>query len=265
MGVIGSAGGSVFRTAALAFAWPLSIISLILSCLVAANGHWKPRAASIWTAIVSCLTILTIPLLLLGKALGLSRIGGARCTRTWELILTGLWLASWVWIATQLNKFHCHNPDVGNRVVSSSISTPSVVQNAGSAIPLVGGNTINPVGFSLYGHALTPQGAPSEALHAAASSHHGAKTIEERVLGVNGRRRYARRCRIFKALLGFAIPIFAILALDVLAHMWRSTPIERTRSRSISSASSVVASPRVRANDVVDEPAPGAAAVETKV
>ncbi|KAI9479696.1 hypothetical protein LPJ78_002933 [Coemansia sp. RSA 989] len=255
------AGTSIFRTAALAFAWPLSIIALILSCLVAANGHWKPRAASIWTAIVSCLTILTIPLLLLGKTLRLTRLGGARCTRMWELILTGMWLASWVWIATQLNKFHCTNPTY-NSVTSSSISTP-VVPNAGSVIPVVN----SPVGFSLYGHALTPQGAPRDALD---TMHHGAKALlhnsKERALGYNGRRRYARRCRCFKALLGFAIPIFAILALDVLAHMWRSGERDLSRSPSVtSSVSSVEAPAAVGAVGPERAPAAGVPAAETKV
>ncbi|KAJ2850323.1 hypothetical protein IWW36_002009 [Coemansia brasiliensis] len=255
------AGTSIFRTAALAFAWPLSIIALILSCLVAANGHWKPRAASIWTAIVSCLTILTIPLLLLGKALRLTRLGGARCTRVWELILTGMWLASWVWIATQLNKFHCTNPTY-NSVTSSSVSTP-IVQNAGSVVPVVN----SPVGFSLYGHALTPQGAPRDALD---TMHHGAKALlhnsKERALGYNGRRRYARRCRCFKALLGFAIPIFAILALDVLAHMWRSGERDLSRSPSVaSSVSSVEAPAAVGAEGPARAPAAGVPAAETKV
>ncbi|KAI9501471.1 hypothetical protein GGI25_002012 [Coemansia spiralis] len=220
------AGSSIFRTVLLAFAWPLSIIALILSCLVAANGHWKPRAASIWTAIVSCLTILTIPLLLLGKSLRLTGLGAARCTRTWELILTGMWLASWVWIATQLNKFHCTNP--GN-TYTETISSPA-------------GTT--PQSFSLYGHALTAHGAPHAALAAL-----GKGLGTERVLGYNGRRRFARRCRVFKALMGFAIPIFAILALDVLSHMWNSTGVGYlSRSPSVvSSASSVgeVGSPRV--------------------
>ncbi|KAJ2304172.1 hypothetical protein IWW54_005491, partial [Coemansia sp. RSA 2705] len=231
------AGTSIFRTAALAFAWPLSIVALILSCLVAANGHWKPRAASIWTAIVSCLTILTIPLLLLGKTLRLTRLGGARCTRMWELILTGMWLASWVWIATQLNKFHCTNPTTNFGTTTSTSS--NLVQTAGTAVPLVN----SPVGFSLYGHAMTPQGAPKAALEHMGMVQ-GAKAIHERVLGYNGRRRYARRCRCFKALLGFAIPIFAILALDVLAHMWRSGERDLSRSPSVSSVSSVE-SPRV--------------------
>ncbi|KAJ2046319.1 hypothetical protein GGI08_006561, partial [Coemansia sp. S2] len=110
MGLV-HAGTSVLRTAALVFVWPLSIVALILACLVAANGHWKPRAASIFTAIVAALTIVTLPLLFVGKAVRLTRLGGARCSRMWELVLTGLWLASWVWIATQLNKFHCTNPN----------------------------------------------------------------------------------------------------------------------------------------------------------
>ncbi|KAJ2507089.1 hypothetical protein GGI11_006457 [Coemansia sp. RSA 2049] len=236
MGVL-YAGSSIIRTGLLAFAWPLSIISLILSCLVAANGHWKPRAASIWTAIVSCLTILTIPLLLLGKTLRLTRLGGARCTRTWELILTGMWLASWVWIATQLNKFHCRNP--------GTTWTEEIITSSNPA-----GNN---VGFSLYGHSLTPQGAPGKALEGLAGAvGSGAERDLSlgRVLGRNGRRRYARRCRIFKALLGFAIPIFAILALDILSHMWRSTAVGYgygSRSPSVTSVSSVssVGSPRI--------------------
>ncbi|KAJ2549724.1 hypothetical protein EV175_004336 [Coemansia sp. RSA 1933] len=243
MGVL-SAGSSVVRTGLLAFAWPLSIVALILSCLVAANGHWKPRAASIWTAIVSCLTILTLPLVFLGKFLG--RFGGARCFRMWELILTGLWLASWVWIATQLNKFHCNNQ---NRTWTEEIISPA---NSG---------TTSTTGFSLYGHALTPQGAPRQALEAVAGSLIEGKAMD-RALGANGLRRYARRCRIFKALLGFAIPIFAILALDCLAHMWRATDRDIvSRSASVSSVSSVrsVGSPRV-----ASAAHPGAAVAEAE-
>ncbi|KAJ1756377.1 hypothetical protein J3B01_002331 [Coemansia erecta] len=247
------AGTSILRTLALGLAWPLSIISLILSCLVAANGHWKPRAASIWTAIVSCLTILTIPLILLGKTLRMSGIGGARCSRMWELILTGLWLSSLVWIATQLNKFSCHNPTTR---FSSSVSTPGLIQNAGSVVPVVG----NPVGFSLYGHALTPQGAPRDALESM-GMHAGKSLSMERVLGRNGRRRYGRRCRCFKALLGFVVPIFTILALDLLAHLWRTGDRDLSRSVSVSSVDSVV-SPRV-AN--AEGPVRAPAAVETKV
>ncbi|KAJ2746094.1 hypothetical protein GGI20_001646 [Coemansia sp. BCRC 34301] len=234
MGLV-HAGTSVLRTAALAFVWPLSIVALILSCLVAANGHWKPRAVSIFTAIVAALTIVTLPFLFVGKALRLTRIGGARCSRMWELVLTGLWLASWVWIATQLNKFHCTNPS--STFITQSVSGPTT----GTA-------------FSLYGHALTPQGGPRDALLAAGMGSH----IEARALGVNGRRRYAKRCRVFKALLGFAIPIFAILALDIIAHLWRSTPVDggaavvpvvagHSVSPSVSSVSSIsdVGSPRV--------------------
>ncbi|KAJ2399772.1 hypothetical protein GGI23_002449 [Coemansia sp. RSA 2559] len=241
MGVL-TAGSSVVRTGLLGFAWPLSIVALILSCIVAANGHWKPRAASIWTAIVSCLTILTLPFLFLGKLLG--RFGGGRCLRMWELILTGLWLASWVWIATQLNKFHCNNQ---NRTWTETIVTPNT------------GGTASNTGFSLYGHALTPQGAPRQALEAVAGSlvsGHG------RALGSKGLRRYARRCRVFKALLGFAIPIFAILALDVLAHMWWSTGVGYAgRAASVSSVESVesVGSPRV-----ASAAHPGAAVAEAE-
>ncbi|KAJ2816809.1 hypothetical protein IWW50_006368 [Coemansia erecta] len=253
---LGYAATSPLRTLGVGLAWPLSIVALILSCLVAANGHWKPRAASIWTAIVSCLTILTIPLILLGKTLRLTRFTNARCTRMWEMILAGMWLASWVWIATQLNKFHCTNPTSS---VTSSVTNPGVVPNAGTAIPVVG----NPVGFSLYGHALTPQGAPHAALESMGMLTSGKALHMERALGVNGRRRYSRRCKCFKALMGFAVPIFAILALDVLAYMWRTAGLdmERTRSVSVSSVSSVEA-PGV-AGAVGPERAP--AAVETKV
>ncbi|KAJ1665531.1 hypothetical protein IW140_003146 [Coemansia sp. RSA 1813] len=244
MGVL-SAGSSIIRTGLLGLAWLLSIVTLILSCLVAANGHWKPRAVSIWTAIVSCLTILTLPLVFLGKFLG--RFGG-RCPRMWELILTGLWLASWVWMATQLNKFHCNTP---NRTWTEEIVSPA-------------SNTGSNVGFSLYGHSLTPQGAPRQALEGLAGLVGGfgqEKALHtERALGHNGIRRYARRCRVFKALLGLSIPIFAILALDCLAHMWRYTGYV-SRSASVSSVSSVssVGSPRV-----ASAAHPGAAVAEAE-
>ncbi|KAJ1993848.1 hypothetical protein GGI04_005893 [Coemansia thaxteri] len=252
MGLL-NAGTSVLRTAALAFVWPLSIVALILSCLVAANGHWKPRAASIFTAIVAALTIVTLPFLFIGRALRLTRIGGARCSRMWELVLTGLWLASWVWIATQLNKFHCTNP---NNFTTTTTTGSSV-------------------GFSLYGHALTPQGAPHAALAAANGMEKLLDSGSPRGLGFNGRRRYAKRCRVFKALLGFAIPIFAILALDLIAHLWRVTPVDaaligagagaaagaaggaaagrHSLSPSISSVSSVssVGSPRIAGGETV--------------
>ncbi|KAJ2479218.1 hypothetical protein IWW56_003233 [Coemansia sp. RSA 2131] len=251
------AGTSIFRTLGLGLAWPLSVVSLILSCLVAANGHWKPRAASIWTAIVSCLTILTIPLILLGKTLRVSRISGARCSRMWELILAGLWLTSLVWIATQINKFSCNNPTTRfSNSVTTSVSSPGIIQNAGSVVPVVG----NPVGFSLYGHALTPQGAPRDALESM-GLHDGKSLNMERILGRNGRRRYGRRCRCFKALLGFVVPIFAILALDILAHLWRSGDRDLSRSVSVSSVESVESPRVVNAEGPVRAPA----AVETKV
>ncbi|KAJ1823728.1 hypothetical protein LPJ60_001335 [Coemansia sp. RSA 2675] len=238
MGLV-NAGTSVLRTSALLFVWPLSIVALILACLVAANGHWKPRAASIFTAVVAALTIVTLPFLFVGKAIRLTRLGGARCSRMWELLLTGLWLASWVWIATQLNKFHCRNPNSS----FTGITGPTT----GTA-------------FSLYGHALTPQGGPRDAFFAAGMEKHQ----NLRALGYNGRRRFATRCRVFKALLGFAIPIFAILALDIIAHLWRATPVDggvvpvplvagHSATSSLSSGSSVsslssvgsVGSPRV--------------------
>lgn len=241
MGLV-RAGSSIFRTAALGFAWPLSIIAMILACLVASTGHWKPRAASIYTAIIAGLTIVTLPLLLFSKLLRLGRIGGARCSRTWELILTGLWLSAWVWIANQLNKFSCNggNTVTTNRIIGSS------------------------VGFSLYGHALTPQGAPRAALDMAGlGAHH---SPEARMLGVSGRRKYSTRCRCFKALLGFAIPVFTILALDCLSHMWRSgTRDDRSSISSASSASSVsvsVNSPRHTGGAHVGD---AAAATEAKV
>ncbi|KAJ2887303.1 hypothetical protein H4R27_000101 [Coemansia aciculifera] len=249
MGLV-HAGTSVLRTAALVFVWPLSIVALILACLVAANGHWKPRAASIFTAIVAALTIVTLPLLFVGKAVRLTRLGGARCSRMWELVLTGLWLASWVWIATQLNKFHCTNPNDSFRTITG---------------PTTG------TAFSLYGHALTPQGGPRDAIIAAGMEKH----LNPRALGFNGRRRYAKRCRVFKALLGFAIPIFAILALDVIAHLWRFTPIDggaavvpvvagHSVSPSVSSVSSIsdVGSPRVGETGHVGDTVP---VTETKV
>ncbi|KAJ1805007.1 hypothetical protein LPJ56_005477 [Coemansia sp. RSA 2599] len=269
------AGTSIFRTAALAFVWPLSIIALILSCLVAANGHWKPRAVSIFTAIVSALTIVTLPLILLGKSLRLARIGGARCSRLWELILTGLWLASWVWMATQLNKFHCTNP---GRTYTETITYPGTtnqIANAGSFIPAVPNIPAIPaipntnVGFSLHGHAIAPQGfAAREALETNAAAEHMKKQLTGRALGRNGLRRYARRCRVYKALFGFAIPIFAILALDVMAHMWRSGERDLERTRSLTSVSSVssVGSPRIASAAHPGAPVTTApAAVETKV
>ncbi|KAJ1669919.1 hypothetical protein GGF38_001890 [Coemansia sp. RSA 25] len=252
MGLV-HAGTSVLRTAALVFVWPLAIVALILSCLVAANGHWKPRAASIFTAIVAALTIVTLPLLFVGKALRLARIGGARCSRMWELVLTGLWLASWVWIATQLNKFHCTDPN-------DSFGTSSI-SGTGTA-------------FSLYGHALTSQGGPRDAIFAAGMGKH----INPRALGYNGRRRFVKRCRVFKALLGFAIPIFAILAIDIISHLWRYTPTDggaavvpivagHSVSPSVSSVSSVssisdVGSPRAANGAHVGETVP---VTETKV
>ncbi|KAJ2782755.1 hypothetical protein GGI15_002810 [Coemansia interrupta] len=266
------AGTSLLRTVALAAVWPLSIIMMILSILVAANGHWKPRAVSIFTAIVSALTIVTLPLILLGKTLRLARIGGARCSRLWELILTGLWLASWVWMATQLNKFSCRAPGI-TRTTSSSISTPAFttnqIQNAGSFIPTIGVPSTN-IGFSLYGHALTPQGAAREALEAAgmaAVAGSPKQLIADRALHRNGYRRWGTRCRVFKAMFGFAIPIFAILALDVMAHMWRSGERDLTRTSSVASVSSVssVGSPRIASAAHPGEPVVPGPAVETKV
>ncbi|KAJ1876934.1 hypothetical protein H4R99_003511 [Coemansia sp. RSA 1722] len=267
------AGTSIFRTAALAFVWPLSIVCMILSILVAANGHWKPRAVSIFTAIVSALTIVTLPLILLGKALRLGRIGGARCSRLWELILTALWLASWVWMATQLNKFHCTNP---GRTWTEEIITSrgtNQIANAGSIIPSVPNVPSIPsipntnVGFSLHGHAIVPQGPVHDALEDAAAAGHGKKLITGRALGRNGLRRYAKRCRVYKAMFGFAIPIFAILALDVMAHMWRSGERDLERTRSVTSVSSVssVGSPRLASAAHPGEPVATVPAVETKV
>ncbi|KAJ2724853.1 hypothetical protein GGI07_001706 [Coemansia sp. Benny D115] len=274
MGVL-SAGTGLLRTAALGAIWPLAIVNMILSILVAANGHWKPRAVSIYTAIISALTIVTLPFIFLGKFLRLGRFGSARCSRMWELFLTALWLSSWVWMATQLNKFHCTNPTT--RVIGQSTSTPSVINQ----IPTVGtpvtnfgipsANLVAPgtnVGFSLHGHAITPEGG----------SMGEARSAEEkdmphaRVLGYNGRRRYAKRCRVFKAMFGFTIPIFAILALDVMAHMWRSGERHRDLSRtsslspSVSSVSSV-GSPRLASAAHPGAPAADVhpAAVETKV
>ncbi|KAJ1720311.1 hypothetical protein LPJ53_005042 [Coemansia erecta] len=264
------AGTSLLRTVALAAVWPLSIVMMILSILVAANGHWKPRAVSIFTAIVSALTIVTLPLILLGKSLRLARIGGARCSRLWELILTGLWLASWVWMATQLNKFSCNSPGVTR---TSSITTPGVstnqIQNAGSFIPTVGVPSTN-IGFSLYGHALTPQGAAREALEAAgmaAVAGSPKQLLAARALNSNGYRRWGTRCRVFKAMFGFAIPIFAILALDVMAHMWRSGERSLSRTSSVASVSSVssVGSPRLASAAHPGEPVVPGPAVETKV
>ncbi|KAJ1895252.1 hypothetical protein LPJ66_004703 [Kickxella alabastrina] len=226
-------GTSIFRTAALAFAWPLSIISLILSCLVAANGHWKPRAASIFSAIVSALTIATLPLIILGKTLRLGRFSSARCSRLWELLLTGLWLASWVWLATQLNKFSCRAP---RETYTEVITTPATGTN---------------VGFSLYGHAIAPQGDSRAAIQAMGMMAGEEKNLlNGRALGRNGIRRYGTRCRVYKALLGFAIPIFAILALDIIAHLWRhdENRHELARNGSISasvSSISSVGSPRL--------------------
>ncbi|KAJ2609995.1 hypothetical protein H4S08_003809 [Coemansia sp. RSA 1365] len=225
---LANAGSSIFRTLGLAFIWPLAVIEMIFACLVAATGDWKPRAVSIWTAIISGLTILTIPLLLLGKAMRLTRLGGARCTRMWELLLTALWLATWVWLATQLNKFHCRNP-TRNFATTTTTSTPGIVQNAG-AVPLAG--TTGPVGFSLYGHALSEHDGSPKALESMGMH-------LERALGRSGSRHYVTRCRIYKAMLGFAIPIFAILALDVLSHMWRQSGRDLSRSASVSSISSV--------------------------
>ncbi|KAJ1646957.1 hypothetical protein J3B02_002977 [Coemansia erecta] len=265
------AGTSIFRTAALAFAWPLSIVALILSCLVAANGHWKPRAVSIFTAIVSALTIVTLPLILLGKSLRLARIGGARCSRLWELILTGLWLASWVWMATQLNKFSCTNPGTTWTETIVYPGSRSLIANTGSIIPSVPSVPAIPntnIGFSLHGHAVAPQGAAArEALEAAAAAEHGKQHLVGRALGRNGLRRYTRRCRVYKALLGFAIPIFAILALDVMAHIWRSGDRGLVRSRSATSVSSVssVGSPRIASAAHPGAPVATAPAVETKV
>ncbi|KAJ2803396.1 hypothetical protein H4R20_002915 [Coemansia guatemalensis] len=255
------AGSSIFRTLGLAFIWPLAVIEMIFGCLVAATGHWKPRAVSIWTAIISALTILTIPLLLLGKTLRLTRLGGARCTRMWELILTGLWLATWVWLANQLNKFHCSNPR-RNFGTTTSTSTPGLVQNAG-VVPLAG--TAGPVGFSLYGHALASHDGSPKALESMGME-------LERALGRSGSRHYTTRCRIFKAMLAFAIPIFAILALDVLSHMWWLGGRNLSRSASVSSVSSVE-SPGVGAGVGAGtgaavagpERAEEAAATETKV
>ncbi|KAI7830805.1 hypothetical protein BX661DRAFT_180121 [Kickxella alabastrina] len=159
-------GTSIFRTAALAFAWPLSVISLILSCLVAANGHWKPRAASIFSAIVSALTIVTLPLIILGKTLRLGRISSARCSRLWELLLTGLWLASW-----------------GPRETYTEVITT----------PVTGTN----VGFSLYGHAIAPQGDSRAAIQAMGMMAGEEKNLlNGRALGRNGIRRYGTRCRV---------------------------------------------------------------------
>ncbi|KAJ1856479.1 hypothetical protein LPJ73_002169 [Coemansia sp. RSA 2703] len=265
------AGTSLLRTVALAAVWPLSIITMIFSILVAANGHWKPRAVSIFTAIVSAITIVTLPLILLGKTLRLARIGGGRCSRLWELILTGLWLASWVWMATQLNKFHCNAPGVVR--TSSSISTPAVstnqIQNAGAFIPTVGVPSTN-IGFSLYGHALTPQGAAREALEAAgmaAAAGSPKELIVDRALHRNGYRRWGTRCRLFKAMMGFAIPIFAILALDVMSHLWRSGERPLTRTNSVTSVSSVssVGSPRIASAAHPGAPVVPGPAVETKV
>ncbi|KAJ2082544.1 hypothetical protein H4R24_001489 [Coemansia sp. RSA 988] len=227
MGLV-NAGSSIFRTLGLALIWPLAVIEMIFACIVAATGHWKPRPVSIWTAIISALTILTIPLLLLAKTLRLTRLGGARCTRLWELILTGLWLATWVWLATQLNKFHCNSP-TRRLGTSTSTSTPGIVQNA-AAVPLAG--TAGPVGFSLYGHALASHDGSPKALQSMGME-------LERALGRSGLRHYTTRCRLFKAMLGFAIPIFAILALDVLSYMWRLGGRDLSRTSSVSSISSV--------------------------
>ncbi|KAJ1965477.1 hypothetical protein GGI12_000749 [Dipsacomyces acuminosporus] len=222
--------GSLFRTILLASTWPLSVIALVFGAIVAANGHWKPRAASIFTAIIAAITIVSVPFLILSNKLGLGKYSSTRCQRMWSLFLTGMWLTCLVWIANQLNKFHCVNPTVSTTVTRK-------------------------LGLSFYGHGLTPSGAPQDAIQAAAAMHAGAvggdRSLDGRALTSKGNRLYARRCRLFKGLLGMAVPIFVLFAIDLITFLWRNAKEERhvlPRSHSTSPSVSSVGSPRLASN-----------------
>ncbi|KAJ1955949.1 hypothetical protein EC988_001600 [Linderina pennispora] len=246
---------SLPRALLYALAWVLSVINLVISCVVAATGHWKPRAASVFSAVVAGITMCSLPGMFLGPKLPIiGRFYRGGFSQLAKLLLTGLWLGSWVWDASQLNKFHCR-------------TRTSVVEEVITRRPVT-----NQLGFSLYGHTLTPSGAPREALINNIDMFDGdARDLVGRRLGARGMRHFRSRCRLFKGVLGTAIPIFVLLLADLIWDMFRVHRRTHVLPRSHSSTPSVasvssVGSPRIAsATHPGHHPVRDAVVAETKV
>ncbi|KAJ1931184.1 hypothetical protein FBU59_006803 [Linderina macrospora] len=245
--------GGLPRTLLYGLAWVLSVINLVISCVVAATGHWKPRGASAFSAVVAGITMCSLPCMLLGSKLPIvGRFYNGGMNQLMKLFLLGMWLGSWVWDANQLNKFHCR-------------TTTSVVEVITRRTP------VNQLGFSLYGHTLTPSGAPREALLDVDMFDGDARDLLGRRLGTKGMRHYRSRCRLFKGVLGTAIPIFALLLADFIWDMFRgernthALPRSHSATPSVASVSSV-GSPRIAsATHPGHHPIRDAVVAETKV
>ncbi|ORX72636.1 hypothetical protein DL89DRAFT_264852 [Linderina pennispora] len=213
---------SLPRALLYALAWVLSVINLVISCVVAATGHWKPRAASVFSAVVAGITDVLAARYVPGPQVADHR-------QLAKLLLTGLWLGI-------LNKFHCR-------------TRTSVVEE---------------LGFSLYGHTLTPSGAPREALI------NNVDMFDGDARDLVGRR-LRSRCRLFKGVLGTAIPIFVLLLADLIWDMFRVNRRTHVLPRSHSSTPSVasvssVGSPRIAsATHPGHHPVRDAVVAETKV